>query len=232
MLLQRWVDASSYTGPIADFAWLALKAQGVVGVWIQCWGGRSPNPYAENQLWSARKMGLMTGIYGLVNFVDPPGTLSGVAQAKRTMQAAGQELRHILWCAIDVETVSGIPGWPNNNVGPIPSNIERIKHFEWTLLDGHIPPVIYTGGPSWHPLTGNVNDWSAAGYGLIHAAFHGADWPTHLPLVSYGGWQQPCAWQWKNTTVIEGESFDLNVFDDAWVKAMLWENMRRWARCS
>jgi hypothetical protein len=78
-------------------------------------------------------------------------------------------------------------------------------------------PWIYTSISQWRAIMGNDPSYSStplwdAGY---PAGWGVKDWPTdlHARWTPYGGWSRRAAWQWKGTTILAKESFDLNVVD-------------------
>jgi hypothetical protein len=119
------VDVDFYTGPISSGVWRQLKATNQKFVIVQSWGGRSRNEFASSQLAGARKAGMKTAAYVLLNYDnlvcptfahpvrDQRGLCSGDLipqeqpggrwQVRQGLAALGAELASVSFVAIDVE---------------------------------------------------------------------------------------------------------------------------------
>lgn len=119
------VDVDFYTGPITQSVWHRMRRANVLFAVAQTWGGRSRNEFAASQLTGARRAGLKTAAYVLLNYddqvcpthaapvrdargrcagepiaQDEPG---GRWQVQQGLAALGPELTEVAFVAIDVE---------------------------------------------------------------------------------------------------------------------------------
>lgn len=119
------VDVDVYTGPVARDVWRRMKRANVEVVVAQTWGGRSRNEFAASQLAGARRAGLKTAAYVLLNYdnrvcpthaspvrdaygrcmgepveQDEPG---GRWQVQQGLAALEREFATVAFVAIDVE---------------------------------------------------------------------------------------------------------------------------------
>jgi GH25 family lysozyme M1 (1,4-beta-N-acetylmuramidase) len=218
--LVHGIDISSYAKDIEAGTWQQMKADGWSFVIVSAWQGRRQNPYALQQLQSARQAGLNTAAYCLLNFDHAQQT--GDWQVKRALEAVGPE--PLTFLAIDVEV-------PNASFKITVNGIKRIQEAVRMVQRAGLQPVIYTQGPDWKRITKDLRHPKGTQlfktiplWGLRWdeddnlARDHFTDWKT------YGGWDHRVGKQYADNTGFLAQmiqlryripSLDLNVFDEA-----------------
>ena len=200
----RACDCSAYYGSPVPLELLEeLRDNQHVGLIIaQVYGGGptgvGPNPYYRRTIQNAQEAGLLCAAY-----VWPPSATANAAN----LILYGPDAP-LLFCAIDVELRGQV----------------EITHVNELRSHG-IAPVVYTSRGAWAELMAGNEEF--ARLPLWDASYRwGAslEWPSavHEALwVPYGGWDHRVGWQFRGTTTAFGGSFDLNVFDDAWIAGLL-----------
>jgi len=199
--LRRGVDLSKWAGAVPGASWQRVREAGWHFAVVGSWGSYGVNAHARVQLAGARRAGLDTAVYALLHFNDPKKT--GAWQVQRAATAAGSELRHVHFLALDVELKGG----------PIKVDAVALIHDAVRAVRRlGLQPVIYTSRRDWVRITGDSTDFAhlplwTPRYDRVPVL----DVDGRAPWVPFGGWAAQTAKQHQGTTSLHGISVDLNV---------------------
>ena len=203
MTIIRALDASAWTGEIADSVWLALYSAGI-RMFIPQIHGSGPggaarlNPMLKQHVEGA----LAAGIIAPMGYTWPSWKWpESVAYWKKELSIP------LLGIWLDVEA----------NAGVHPDQIDDLRARG-------IVPGIYASRHSWSSIMGADTQFRDVPLWVAH--YRGGPWPEalqegDLPYVP-NSWPRElvAGWQWLGTTTLQDEQFDLNVFSDEFIQGL------------
>jgi LysM repeat protein len=200
MTIVRGVDASAWTREIPLQAWESMAQDGIKFFIPQVWGsggnGTGANPYLAQHVNGALAADIaVLGGYVWPSWKWPEATAWWEEQVGIPMK--------LVW--LDVEAGAGV-------------HLDQIED----LKDLGFIPGIYCSRHSWSSAMGADSHFKDVPLWVAH--YYGGGWPTSLAVgdVPYmpDSWEKPVVWQWKGTTTLRDDQYDLNVADEDWIATL------------
>ena len=193
----RAADVSLYSGSISEAQWQHAAAMGIKLAIVGLWTGTQHNDYAVPTLVNARRVGLTTAGYVLLN------GMPGAQSIQICADLIGREMSSLNFLALDVE-LYGVTQAIVEDAAKAVSDLDMVS-------------CIYTSASKWKELLGNPDFAAKAGLQLWSAHYGTPENLDEDP--GYGGWSQALLLgkQYRGSNTRLGFNADLSVFRKEWV---------------
>ena len=185
------VDISRWSGKVTLVQWRALRSAGYKLAVIGLWDGTKPNPFAAQNIESAKVAGLAHASY-----IALGPALTSRVQIRTGMRSLGEKA-YGRFMALDVE---------------LPIEALHLRNAVTELQARNVRTVIYTSRSKWAQVLGNTQEFSDI---PLWDAHYTED-PTLSAWNPYGGWDRRIGAQFAANQSVATVNADLNVFDKTW----------------